>query len=62
MTATPRHRRNFTGSRSLQLTVIAFCAGLLALMWIGLAYQLSFERDYAIERRESENGNLARLF
>ena len=62
MTATRRHRRIFTGSRSLQLTVIAFCAGLLVLMWSGLAYQLSFERDYAIERRESENDNLARLF
>jgi len=31
-------------------------------MWIGIAYQLSFERDYALERREAENDNLARLF
>lgn len=62
MTATRRQGRIFTGSRGLQLTVIAFCAGVLALMWSGLAYQLSFERDYALERQEAENDNLARLF
>jgi signal transduction histidine kinase len=62
MTATRRHGRIFASGGGLRLTVLAFCAGLLALMWIGLAYQLSFERDYAIERRESENDNLARLF
>jgi len=31
-------------------------------MWIGFAYQLSFERDYALKRQEAENDNLARLF
>ena len=62
MTATRRHRRIFTGSRSLQLTILAFCAALLALMWVGLAYQISYERDRTIEQRETENDNLARLF
>ena len=62
MTTTRRHERIFAGSSGLRLTVLAFCAGLLALMWIGLAHQLSFERNYAVERRESESDNLARLF
>ena len=31
-------------------------------MWIAIAYQLSFERNYALELREAENDNLARLF
>ena len=54
--------RSFAPRNDLQLSILAFCAGLLALRWIGLAFQLSFERNSAIERRESENHNLARLF
>jgi len=51
-----------TTPSGLRLIVLAFCAGLLALMWVGLVYQVSFERNDAVERRESENDNLARLF
>ena len=62
MTAARWQGRVLAGGGGLRLTVLAFCAGLLALMWTGLAIQLSFERDYTIERREAENDNIARLF
>ena len=62
MTAAPRSEPRFTLSGGLRPTVIAFCTLLLALMWTGLAYQLAYERNYAFERREAENDNLARLF
>ena len=53
---------NLTIPSGLRLIVLAFCAGLVASMWVWTAYLVSFERDYAVERRESENDNLARLF
>ena len=62
MTASRRNARRFALNSGVQLSMLVFCAGLLALMWIGLAYQLSFERDNAIERRATENQNLVRLF
>ena len=44
------------------LLVPAFCIGLVALMWVGLFQQISFERDRAIERRYEEQDRFARLF
>lgn len=46
----------------LRLFILVFSIGFAALMWAGLAYQISHERDRTIEQREAENDNLARLF
>jgi PAS domain S-box-containing protein len=47
---------------TLPRMVALYCAILLALLWTGLGYQLSYERDDAIARHQAENANLARLF
>ena len=47
---------------TLPRMVALYCAIFLALLWAGLGYQLSYERDDAIARRHAENANLARLF
>jgi PAS domain S-box-containing protein len=52
----------FGSGGSFRTLIVVFCTGLAALMWVGLAYQVSYERDRAVERREAENDNLARLF
>lgn len=62
----PRHFIPFAWRQRLPsgtvLLVLAFCVGLVALMWAGLAYQTAHERDAQIEHREEEHDNLARLF
>ena len=50
------------GEGRLRLLVFAFCAALVALLWMGLFAQLTRERNLLIEAREAESDNLARLF
>lgn len=62
MTATWWNPLAYSGEGGIRLTVYAFCTALLALMWLALFHQISYEREHALQKREAENDNLARLF
>lgn len=62
MGASTLHTKLPAAGRTLQSMLLVFCAVVLAAIWVGLFHLLAFERDSAVERREAENDNLARVF